>query len=252
MPGQNGRAAAPDELGSQHIVFLLFHHDRATHGARVLHPVRQADGNDDDVHGHVVAVALGQHAACNTEDQQRHQNHGEGELHIGNAHEHGVKPATGIARNQAQWHANDERQRHSSHTHNHRHAQAVEDGGVHVTPLVIGTQRVEHLTHALAPGGREGIHQVQIGRFKRVVQRQQRCKYSGQHQQSHHASGYLHQTRSSKGALDGRVTGFPARRFYGISHLRAPYFLRRRGSTSTYRKSTNRLITTYSRAMNIR
>ena len=37
------------------------------------------------------------------------------------------------------------------------------------------------------------------------------------------------------------------------SVIAAPcYFFRRRGSTSTYKKSTNRLITTYSSAMNIR
>ena len=109
---QNGGFAAANELGSQHIVFLFFHHHRATHGACVLYPVGQTNRHDDDEDSHVVAVALGQQATRNAEDQQRHQDDREGQLHIGNAHQQRVEPATGIAGDQAQRHTDDERQRH--------------------------------------------------------------------------------------------------------------------------------------------
>ncbi len=43
VPQHDDRRGQPDQLRRRHIVLVLLHHDRAAHGARVLHPETQAD-----------------------------------------------------------------------------------------------------------------------------------------------------------------------------------------------------------------
>src|SRR4029077_6782650 len=94
------RGGQPDQLGGGDIIPVLLDHHATAHGAGILHPEAQ----DDLYHQHrqrthgVEPVA--EYGFSDAVDQQRGQDGGESELHVGDAHDQAVDGAADIARDQ--------------------------------------------------------------------------------------------------------------------------------------------------------
>ena len=79
-----------------------------------LRPQADADGEDDDVDLQCVVHGAGQRGADHAIDQQRGQDGGERQLHVGDAHQQRVDHAAGVAGEQADGDAEDDREDHRS------------------------------------------------------------------------------------------------------------------------------------------
>ena len=102
MAQHDERGRNADKTRRLDIVLVLLHQSRAADGAGVLHPKRQADGDDQHKNGAVLAVAAAEQRAHHAINQERDQDGGEGELHIGHAHDDRIGATTRIAREQAE------------------------------------------------------------------------------------------------------------------------------------------------------
>ena len=210
MEEQDARRGAPQHAGGRHVVLLLLDHHGTTHGAGVLHPVRQRDGDDDDVDGHVIPQTAGQDAPGNTEDEQCHQQHREGELHVGNAHDEHIQPAAPITGQHAQGDADEHGQQHGQATDQHRHAQPIQNGGPDITPLVVGTQPVAVPRDALPARRREGIKQIECSRIEGVLRGDPGGGNGQADAGQQHQQGNLGQARPGQAAHKQRVRLAPA------------------------------------------
>ncbi len=104
-------------------------------------------------------------------DQERDQDRGEGELHIGDAHDQRIEAATDVAGNQAERDPEHKGKQHRGEADAERDARAVHDGGEDVAPLVVGAEGI--LRHAfLVPGRRrEGVVQVERRHVEGILRR---------------------------------------------------------------------------------
>ncbi len=102
-------------------------------------------------------------------DEQRDQDGGKGQLHVGDAHDQPVDGAAEIAGDQAEHDAERAGEQHAEHADRERNAQAIEDRGKHVAALLVGAEQ----ERALAVGGPERrdprIHQLQLRRIERIL-----------------------------------------------------------------------------------
>jgi hypothetical protein len=87
-------------------------------------------------------------------DQQRDQDGGERQLHVGDAHDERIDAPARVARDQPQHDADQHRQQHRGQADQERHAGAVQDGRVQVAALAVGAQQVGRQAIGL-PGGRQ-------------------------------------------------------------------------------------------------
>ena len=118
------RRHANDSRGL-HVFLVALHQRGATHRARVLHPARQGDGQDQHPEGQAV-VRIRKHRARHAVDEQRDQDRREGQHHVTHAHDERINGAAHKARQQAEANADDERQQHRRKTHRQRQPRAVE------------------------------------------------------------------------------------------------------------------------------
>jgi len=84
-----------------HILFLPLDQGRAAHGARVLHPARQGDRDDQNAERQPF-VRVGKQRTADTRDEQRYQDGRKGQHHVAQAHQEGIEPAAAKASEQAQ------------------------------------------------------------------------------------------------------------------------------------------------------
>ena len=202
MLAQDDGGWPPQQACGSHIVLLFLDHDGPPHRAGVLHPVGQGD---DDVDGHVVAVARRQRSPRNAEDEQRHQQDGKGQLHVGQAHDERIHPATPIAGQHTETDTDEHRQQHGDAPDQHRHAQAVEDGREHVPALIVRPQPVGTTRDARLARTGEGVEQVQRRRVERVLRSQPRGQHGQQHAGCQHQQGKLGQAGGGQTAQQQRV-----------------------------------------------
>jgi hypothetical protein len=128
---------------------------RAAHDAGKLHPVRQADGEDQHPDRHLVAVFRRRDALGDTEDQQRDQDRGKGQLDIGDAHDDRVGPAADIARDQAKRRCPAPSRTAPRKSRQTARCAAVEDGREDVPALVVGAEPEGFAGERWAPSGFE-------------------------------------------------------------------------------------------------
>ena len=141
MGQEDARVRKPDQPRRQHVIAVLFHHRRAAHGARILHPERQADRDDEHAERRLVAVRRLQQRVRDAIQQQGDQNGGKRELHVGDPHDHGVDPAAGISRDQAERDADRAAEQHAAEADRERNAEPVEDRRPDVAPLVVRAEQ---------------------------------------------------------------------------------------------------------------
>ena len=128
-------------------------------------------------------------------------------LYVGNAHHQRVEPAARVARDQAQRHADGQRQRDRGGTDEQRHAQAVENRRVDIAALLVCAQRIGRAREpGLARCG-ERVEQFQRGGIERSLQRQPGREQRRAAQQQQHGHGSLHRERAPERAQHG---GFAA------------------------------------------
>ena len=85
-----------------HDVFLAaLDHRGAAHGASELRPERDADREHQNVQLHSVMEFARQHGTHDAVDEERDQDCGKGELHVGDAHQHCVDEAADITGDKA-------------------------------------------------------------------------------------------------------------------------------------------------------
>ncbi|MNQ99681.1 hypothetical protein D3C85_1154280 [compost metagenome] len=152
----------------------------ATGGARVVGPLDQHQGQDH------IANAL----AHIGQDHQRHEDGGEGQQQVDDAHDQRIDLAASVGRDQADDGADHGRDRRRANAHQQADAQAVDDGRVQVTPLAIGAQPVgEAMLHAFGARREPGIEHVELHQVIGVLRRDERREYRHQHhdQQDHQA-----------------------------------------------------------------
>ena len=115
--GSRCRAMIPsgdhaDDARGLHVLLVLLHHRRAAHRARVLHPVGQADREDQHrQHRDLVVRIARQRHAGHAVDQQRDQDRRERQLDVGDAHDERVDLAADVAGDEAERHAEHHRER---------------------------------------------------------------------------------------------------------------------------------------------
>ncbi len=112
MPAQDGEGTNADEAGCLHVFLVAFHQRGTAHGAGVLHPAGDADGEDQHVQRQLVVHVARQEAPRHAVDQQRYQDGRERQLHVGDAHDEAVHAAAGVAADKAQRHAQHHREQH--------------------------------------------------------------------------------------------------------------------------------------------
>ena len=150
---QDGQGTAADDARGLHVLLVALDQRRAAHGAGVVHPLRQADREDEDGDRDGVVGPGGQRDARHAVDEKRDQDGGEGELHVGDAHQDRVEPPAEVAGEQPEEHAEHHREQHRGEADRERDAGPVQDRRQHVPALVVGAERVGALA-ALDPGGR--------------------------------------------------------------------------------------------------
>ncbi len=92
-------------------VFLVALDERhAAHSARILDPVGQADGNDEDPEVAGVDLVVLEDGADDAVDQQRDEDRGEGQLDVGDAHNDRVDFAADITGDQSERDADAQRE----------------------------------------------------------------------------------------------------------------------------------------------
>ena len=107
MPNHDRNLAPPNQARGLHVLLVLLDQRRAPHNARELHPVRQADGEDQHPDRHLITVLDRGDALGDPEDQHGNKNGRECELHIRDPHDDRFGPTAEVAGNQAQRHAED-------------------------------------------------------------------------------------------------------------------------------------------------
>ena len=183
VPQHDHGGGKADQLRRRHVILVLLHHDRAAHRARILHPETQADRKHQHrqrAHG-VQAVA--EHRFGDAVDEQRDQDGGEGQLHVGDAHDQAVDGAAEIAGDQAEDDAERAGEQYAENADDKRNAQAVEDGRKYVAALLVGAEQ----ERALAVGHPERrdprIHQLKLRRIERVLHGEKRRQDREQEEQ---------------------------------------------------------------------
>ena len=107
-------------------------------------------------------------------EQQRDQDGGKRQLHVGDAHDDSVDPAAGVARDQPQRDADRAAERHAAAADRQRNAQAVEDRRPHVAPLVVRAEQEPRIA-ALDEARRiERVREKIGGRVERIGRRDPR------------------------------------------------------------------------------
>ena len=116
-------------------------------------------------------MRIGKQGAANASNQQGHQNRGEGQHHVTQAHQNGVDPASLEARQQTQGDADNHGQENGDKAHHQRNAGPVKQGRQDVAPLVVGAEQV--FAGALCVPGRwfACIVQIEGRQIERVVGR---------------------------------------------------------------------------------
>jgi hypothetical protein len=138
-------------------------------GARVLHPVRQADGEDQDVQRDLVVRAPRERDPRNAVDQQRDQDGGKRKLHVGDAHDECVHLAAGITGDEPERHAEHDGERDRREADEERNPRPEHDGREHVAPLVVGAEQ-EHRATAFHPRRRQQrVRQIQRPQVEGIV-----------------------------------------------------------------------------------
>ena len=112
-------------------------------------PARNADREDQDVQRQLVVHVARQQAARHAVDQQRHQDGGKRELHVGDAHDDAVDPSARIAADQPERDAQDHGEQHRGKAHQQRDARAIQDGRQDIAALVVGAQHEERCCRRL-------------------------------------------------------------------------------------------------------
>ena len=86
-----------DDPRRLHVLLVPLDHRRAAHGARVLHPARQRDGDDEHAEGERV-VGVREERVADAGEQQRDQDRRERQHDVADAHDQRVEPAADVAR----------------------------------------------------------------------------------------------------------------------------------------------------------
>ena len=135
------RSDADDARGVD-VILVLLDHRRAAHGARVLHPVGNADREDQhEQRDRAVRVAR-QHRAGHAVDQQRDQDGRKRKLNVGDAHDEGVELAADVSGDQSQAHAQHHREQHRREADEQRDPRAEHDRRQQVAALIVGAEQI--------------------------------------------------------------------------------------------------------------
>ena len=131
-----------------HEVAALDGQGLAPRQARVERPARHAERENDvpeprPEHGH---------------HRDGEQDGGHGELDVGDAHQHVVRPAAGVSGDQTDEHAHRARDAHRDHAHQERDARAEDEPAQDVAPDLVGAEQVRE------PGSLEALGDVLLVR----------------------------------------------------------------------------------------
>jgi hypothetical protein len=145
----------PQRRGRLHEIALLHRQHLAPDDARVHHPARRGETDDDvpepEPHDGV--------------DGERQEHEGKGELHVGDAHQHGLRPPAEEAGDEAEQPADHRGQQHRAEADEERDAGAVEHARVEVAPELVRAEDVAGRARRL-----EARHEIALDR---VVRRDQ-------------------------------------------------------------------------------
>ena len=172
----NARSGQGQHLRGLDVFAAPLDHRRAAHGARVVSPLH-GDQRDDDLAG-----ALPEQGQQHQGDQNRR----EGELDVGNAHQHAIGTPAHVGGQHADHRADQQGDEGGRGAHQQRDAQAVEDAGEHVAALVIRTEDRRLAVAQLRARFQARVHDVQLRQVIRVLRRDPRREDGDeQHHQQH-------------------------------------------------------------------
>ncbi len=135
------RRRQADQLRRRDIILVLLDHHRTAHGAGVLHPEAETDGDDQHAERAHLIEPVAEQRFGDAIDQQCDQDRGEGELDVGDSHDHGVDHATEVAGDQPEGDTECAGEHHAGDADRQRDAQAVQDRGEHVAALLVGAEQ---------------------------------------------------------------------------------------------------------------
>ena len=186
-------------------------------------------------------------------DEERDQDRGEGQLHVGDAHHHRVDDAAEIAGEQAQRDADAGGEEDAEEADGQRDPQPVGDGRKQVAALLVGPEQVGRRAQVRPDRRQARVEQVELRRVERVLRRDHAGEDREQEEGDGDDRGGDGQLRAHEARHDVAVEGAEQERGLavdrrlllrlevvggsGVLHGRAPQVgarseLRRRGSTT--------------------